>query len=115
MRAESTPAELRCEWLLLLLAPIAWAFALPALLALNEDACARGDHSRLWWVAIACTVAALLPLPIAWWRSKRVADGHRAADRARFLLNLAMGTSAVFTLVLIVMAIPMSLLDPCRT
>jgi hypothetical protein len=115
MRTESTPAELRCEWLLVLLAPVAWAIALLTLLALDKDACARHTDGPLWVVAIASVVAALLPLPIAWWRAQRVTDAHRAADRARFLLRVAMGLSAVFGLVLIVTAIPIAMLAPCRT
>jgi hypothetical protein len=115
MRAESTPGELRCEWLLVLLPPVAWACALPVLFALTKDACARGVREPLWSVALVCILAALAPLPIAWWRSRRIDDAHSAADRARFLLHLAVGLSAVFTLVLIMMTVPIALLDPCRT
>jgi hypothetical protein len=115
MRAESTPGELRCEWLLLLLAPVTWALALPVLFVLTSDACARGARGPLWGVAGLAVLAAALPMPIAWWRSRHVGDAHRAADRARFLLRLAMGLSALFVLVLVMMSIPVSLLDPCRT
>jgi hypothetical protein len=114
MDAPDRPRSLRRQWTALLLAPVAWVAALGILFPLTHDACVRGSRTALWIITGACVVAALAGGALAW-RERRIAAGHAIADRARFLMQVALGASALFLIVLLVMAVPVSMLGACRT
>ena len=114
MNAPDSPRRLGRQWTALLLAPVAWAAALGILFALTEDACARGDRLSLWIVTAVCLLLALSGASLAW-SSREEPGADSGADRARFMMRAALGISAIFALVLIVMAVPILMLGACRT
>lgn len=113
--AVSAPRALFESWLAVLLAPVAWASALGILYSLLDETCARGGRGEMVAVAIGCLVLAFMPAPVAWTWRRRIDGATSAGGRARFMLEVAGGASLLFTLVTLITAIPIALLDPCRT
>jgi hypothetical protein len=115
----STPRRLTKQWTLLLLPPVAWSAALGMLFSLTGEACMRQTNRFHWAVICACIVAAAISTPFAWGelRAQTTPPGEATSriDRARFMMLVALGLSAVFTSILLVTAIPIALLSPCRT
>jgi len=109
------PRVLMRLWVLVLLAPVAWSTAFGMLISLTNETCMSGSRVAPGWVAGISLVLAALPGLLAWpWRrSTNLEDA--AAQRTRFMLDLAIGGSLLFTLVMIVTAVPIAFLDPCRT
>jgi hypothetical protein len=114
MDAPDSPRWLVRQWTALLLAPVAWTAALGILFALTEDACARGDRRSMWIVATVCVLLALSGVTLAW-STREEPGADSGADRARFLMRVALGMSAIFAVVLIVTAVPILMLGACRT
>jgi hypothetical protein len=115
MRPESSPRALTLQWLSLLSGPVAWASAFGILFALTDENCSPGIRLPSWIVAGTALAVALLPIPFAWSKGRRSADVHRTADRACFLARVTLGLSVMFGLVILLTAIPLGMLDPCRT
>jgi hypothetical protein len=109
------PRALIEAWISVLLAPVAWAVALGGLYSLTDEVCARGGRLPMDALAFSCLVLTLVPAPFAWMRGRHTPADTNAGERARFLFNTAMGLSALFAFVTLVTAIPIFLLDPCRT
>ena len=109
------PRVLLRLWTLVLLAPVSWSTAFALLYSLVDETCVSGSRVASGWVAGVCLVLAALPGLLAWpWR--RSADlANASAQRTRFMLDLAIGGSLLFTLVMFVTAVPIAFLDPCRT
>jgi hypothetical protein len=108
-----SPGRLARQWLVLLLPPVAWAIALGAMFSVTDESCARGSHTALWVIVGGCAVLAIAGAPLAW-RERRHAD-QGDIDRTRFMMELALGLSALFSLIVLMNAIPILLLSPCRT
>jgi hypothetical protein len=102
-------------WVLVLLAPLAWSTAFGLLFSLVDETCVSGSRLAPGWVVASCLLLAALPglLAGSWRRSVALHDA--AGERTRFMLDLAIGGSVLFTLVMLVMAVPIAFLDPCRT
>ena len=115
MMSLSQPRALIEAWATVLLAPIAWAVALGGLYSLTDETCAHGGRLPMDALAGACLVLTLIPAPIAWIRGRRTPTDSNSGERARFLFNTALGLSALFALVTLLTAVPIFLLDPCRT
>jgi hypothetical protein len=113
--SSSRPRALVEAWTAVLLAPLAWSAALGILYSLTDETCARGQRGTMWAVALGCVALSLLPAPIAWTWRRRVASDGEVAERVRFMFDVALGTSALFTLVLVVTAVPIAMLESCRT
>ena len=109
------PRALIEAWLSVLLAPVAWAVALGGLYSLTDETCAHPGPLPMSALAAACLVLTLMPAPIAWLRGRRTPADSSSGERARFLFQTAVGLSALFALVTLVTAIPIFVLDPCRT
>ena len=113
--AVSSPRALLEAWLTVLLAPVSWAAALGILYSLIDETCANHGRGEMVGVSVACLALAIVPAPIAW-RWRRHIDGTTSSgQRARFMLELAAGASLLFALVTLISAVPIALLDPCRT
>jgi hypothetical protein len=85
------------------------------LFSLTNDTCMSGSRAPMFAVAAACVVLALTPAaPAVVWR-RRVDTRSAAGERLHFMLGIAAGGSVLFGLVTILSAIPIFLLDPCRT
>jgi hypothetical protein len=114
MAAADTPGRLLRQWVALLLAPCAWVVALGVLFALTRDACVRDTRTPMWLVLAACVALAVTGAVVAG-RSAPVPENGGGVDRAQFLRRVALGLSAMFLLVLLVMMVPLLMLDSCRT
>jgi hypothetical protein len=113
--AVSAPRALLESWLTVLLAPVSWAAALGILYSLVDETCASHARGEMVAVAVTCLALAIAPAPIAWRWRRKLDDATSSAQRARFMLELATGASVLFALVTLISAIPIALLDPCRT
>ena len=114
MDTPDSPRRLGRQWTALLLAPVAWAAALGILFALTEDACVRGERLSLWIVTTVCVLLALAGASLAWQGRGDYGDDG-GTDRARFMMRAALGISAIFAAVLMLMAVPILMLGACRT
>jgi hypothetical protein len=114
MDAPDSPRRLARQWTALLLAPTAWAAALGMLFVLTEDACALDTRRPLWVALMICLALSLAGAALAW-RDRVPADNGGRIDRARFMAAVALGLSAMFAIVLMLMAVPLLMLGSCRT
>ena len=115
MKSLNRPRALIEAWISVLLAPVAWAVALGGLYSLTDETCAHPGRMPMGALAFGCLVLTLVPAPIAWLRGRQALADSSAGERARFLFHTAMGLSALFALVTLVTAIPIFMLDSCRT
>jgi len=115
MTTFTRPRALIEAWTLVLLAPVAWATALGGLYSLTDETCSHASRIPMGTLALACLILTLIPAPVAWLRGRHLPPDSSAAERARFLFHTAAGLSALFALVTCLTAIPVLMLDPCRT
>jgi hypothetical protein len=83
--------------------------------SLTDERCVSGVRLPMHVVAVIAVVVAILPGALAWPRWRAIEVTSAAAERTRFLLGVAVGSSAIFTLVTLLSAVPVWFLDPCRT
>jgi phosphatidylserine synthase len=114
MDAPDSPRRLARQWTALLLAPSAWAAALVTLFVLTGDACTRDTRTSLWVALTICLALSLTGAALAW-RDRVPTENGGRIDRARFMTAVALGLSAMFALVLMLMAVPLLMLGSCRT
>jgi uncharacterized membrane protein (DUF4010 family) len=114
MSAPDSPRRLVREWMALLLAPVAWAAGLGILFPLTEDACTRGTRITLWTVVTILLVLPLAGVLLAWRGSNATGEDSRI-ERSRFMMKVALGLCGMFGAVLILTAVPIMLLESCRT
>jgi hypothetical protein len=102
-------------WVIVLLAPTAWATALGVTFSLTNETCISRSRAAMAAAAVICIVLAILPAAIAWpWRQRVNADTE-SGERMRFMLAMAAGGSVLFALVNLLAAVPILFLDSCRT
>jgi hypothetical protein len=114
-RALSRPRVLALLWTAMLLPPTAWAAMLGVQFSLTDERCLSGLRLPMHVIAIIAVVLAILPGVLAWPRWRAIEPASAAAERTRFMLGVTVGSSAIFTLVTLLSAVPVWLLDPCRT
>jgi succinate dehydrogenase hydrophobic anchor subunit len=114
-RVPNDPRTLTRTWSVVLLAPAAWAASLGILYSLTDEVCAHGGRAAMATVSMLCLALAAAPAPIAWWRRRKIAGNTAAGERLRFLLEVALGGSVIFTLVTLVSALPVFWMGACRT
>ena len=102
-------------WSVVLLAPFTWATSLGLMFTLTEHACVSGSRISLLVTAALSVAIAAAPGAVAWGLRSRIGAGDEARERTRFLLGLAAGGGAIFTLVTLVSAVPIFWLHACRT
>jgi hypothetical protein len=115
MDSARSPRSLTLFWVVLLLAPVAWATALGVMFSLTDESCRRHSITAIASVGIVCVMMTAAPAPLAWHLRRGIDLASPGGGRARFLLEVAVGASLIFTLVTLMSAIPVFLLDPCRT
>ncbi len=109
------PRTLVGLWSALLLAPVAWASSLGITFSLTDETCISGSRGSMALVAVTSIVLAAAPAAIAWpWR-RGVNPATAAGERMRFMLAVAAGGSVLFACVNLLAAVPILLVDPCRT
>jgi cytochrome c-type biogenesis protein CcmH/NrfG len=114
-RALSRPPMLTRLWVGILLPPTAWAAMLGMQFSLTNERCVSGLRLPMHLIAIIAVVVAILPAVLAWPRWRAIEATSAPAERTRFMSGVAVGSSAIFTLVTLLSAVPVWVLDPCRT
>ena len=109
------PAVLARLWIAILLPPTAWAAMLGMQFSLTNERCVSDLRWPMHLIAIVAVIVAILPGVLAWPRWRAVEPASAAEERTQFMLGLAVGSSAIFSLVTLLSAVPVWLLDPCRT
>ena len=100
-----SPGRLTRQWVILLLPPVAWCIALGVMFSATDESCSRSSHASLWIIVSACTLLAMFAAPLAW-REWQHAGEAGDEDRTRFMMALALGLSALFSLIVAMNAIP---------
>jgi hypothetical protein len=100
-------------WTCVLLPPFAWAACLGLLFVLTDQACLHGSLAWLIATGVLCIGLAAAGGVLAYRRHARTSEAHGDADYERFMLEIAIGLAAVFTLVNIVSTVPVFLLSAC--
>jgi hypothetical protein len=98
-------------WTGVLLAPIAWSVSLVTLFWFTNPVCQGARHGLLWATGGVCAVVALVAFFGAWVGLRRVDED--GAGLALFMVRMALGVSAIFTLVILLSTVPIGLLTPC--
>jgi hypothetical protein len=111
----SRPPMLLLLWVAILLPPGAWLTMLGVQWSWTNESCVWRREWPMHFLAIAAVAVAMLPGIVAWPRWRNFDVSSAAAERTRFMLGLAVGASAIFTLVTLLSAVPVWFLDPCRT
>jgi hypothetical protein len=102
-------------WVLVLGAPVSWSAAFGALYSLTNELCIQEtSRTLLAGVALGCVLLGAIPGLVAWQWRRHLEPQTEGQERARFMLELATGGSVIVTLLSILMAFPVFLLDPCR-
>jgi len=118
MKPRSQSALRRELWIVVLLSPVAWTAALGALLPMTDWVCERGSRSGMLIVGGICALLSLAPVPIGWKRlaqHRRAQERRLATERSQFMLELGIGMSAIFALVILLYLVPVFLLRSCPT
>lgn len=107
-------------WLMVLLPPLAWSFNHVAILWMTHPVCQGASRGWIVQIGIVCFLLAAGAGVFAHRRLQRVArssaaelDASWRGDFETFLLRLAMGSSPVFALVILLSMVPNALLTPC--
>ena len=98
-------------WTVVLLGPLAWGASLTAMFWATHPVCQGASHGWLYAIGAACAVLTL-GAGFVGWRSMPAERVQHENDRY-FLLQMAVGASAIFALVIGLSLVPVSMLTPC--
>jgi F0F1-type ATP synthase membrane subunit c/vacuolar-type H+-ATPase subunit K len=111
--AQPTPPRfLWLIWTSVLLAPLAWSASLVGMFWLTDPVCQGASRTMIVAIGGACVVLAIVSSLLAQRSLRRVA-AHESSDFRTFLLRLAVGSSAIFALVIALSLVPVAMLTPC--
>jgi hypothetical protein len=113
MSARYSSGEFALLWSVVLGSPLAWAVSLASMFWLTHPVCQGMTHGVIFAAGCSCTAVALAAGIIARHRLRRCADPGRLAGVDSFLLNMAVGMSAIFALVIALSLVPLAMLTPC--
>lgn len=117
-RAEGDERAPVMQWFALGLAPAAYAVHLQIGYVLIPWACSTGQHLWLHVVGVASVVLALYGTLLGFRVARRsddaAHDGGGAVPRTRFLGDVALGVSALLTLILLAQWLASFVLSPCQ-
>jgi hypothetical protein len=108
----TSPRFLWLIWVSVLLAPMAWSISLGAMFWLTDPVCQGASRSMIFVTGGVCVLLAIVSSVLGWRASTRV-PASESSDFRRFLLRLAMWSSAIFALVIAVSLVPVTMLTPC--
>jgi len=98
-------------WSVLLLGPIAWGLSLTAMFGPTHPVCQGASRAWIYAIGAACAGVTLFGGLMGW----RAMAGERASHQGDrlFLLQMVVGASAMFALVIGLSLVPVSMLTPC--
>jgi hypothetical protein len=105
-------------WTGILAAPLAWAGDLTASYAIVKWACITQNEAPLRIIALAALLVALAGGGVAWISLTHTSpnsptDGGRPRQRARFMAQLGLASSAFFAVTIVAGTIPQWVLHAC--
>ena len=101
-------------WGIALSAPVAWSVMLVSLFWLTHPVCQGNSRSVMWVTGGICAVVAIGAGLFAGISLMRAGSPPERSGIAPFMQRLAIGVSAIFSLVILVSLVPVLLLTPCR-
>ena len=100
-------------WLAVLGAPVAWAASLFLMSWLTRPVCAGSSYALVSGVGALCVALAVGSGLLAFGIMRSGSGSPTMSSMEAFLLRLAMGMSALFTLVIGLSMVPIAILTPC--
>jgi hypothetical protein len=97
-------------WTVVLLGPLAWGASLTAMFWATHPVCQGASHGLIYGIGGACAVLTL-SAGLLGWRSLAVERAEHESEH--FLLQVGVGASALFALVIALSLVPISMLTPC--
>lgn len=97
-------------WTVMLLGPLAWGASLTGMFWATHPVCQGASHGWIYAIGVACAVLTL-GAGLLGWRALAVERAERESEH--FLLQLGVGASALFALVIMLSLVPISMLTPC--
>ncbi len=95
------------------LGPTAWAISLSTLFWLTHPVCRGGPRGWLWIAGVVCLAVAALARVISGVSLARAGLSARAFGHHPFMLRMAIGMGAIFSLVILLSMVPIGMLTPC--
>ena len=100
-------------WSGVLLGPAAWSICLVSLFWLTHPVCQGGERSWLWSVAGTCLAIAVGASIVSVLALARAGFPPERTGIAPFMMRLAIGMGAIFSLVILLSMVPIAMLTPC--
>jgi uncharacterized membrane protein len=104
-------------WAGVLLGPIAWTLDEGLSYSLEQHACSTGHFYVLYVLTVVTLILALSGSAISWRQltiiGKRSEEGGNILDRSRWMARLGIALGIGFAVVIIALAVPKVLLNPC--
>jgi hypothetical protein len=113
MLLTSRPRVLLLLWIALLGAPIAWGLSLNSMFWLTHPVCQGMSHRAILIAGVICALLSAGAGVLARLMLRRAGDTQAMPGSGPFLLRMAEGASAIFTLVIVLSLVPLGLLTPC--
>jgi hypothetical protein len=113
MPLTSKPRVLLLVWSAILGAPLAWSLSLGTMFWLTHPVCQGMTHSAILIAGIICALLAAGAGILACLMLRHAGNSEAMPDSGPFLLRMAVGASAIFTLVIVLSLVPLGLLTPC--
>jgi hypothetical protein len=109
----SRPRLILLVWLAFLGAPLAWSLSLGAMFWLTHPVCQGMTRMSMLVAGSICALIAVCAGVLASYTLHRLNARLPQPDGETFLLRLALGGSAIFTLVILLSMVPVAMLTPC--
>jgi hypothetical protein len=113
MLPKTEPRVLFLLWIALLGAPTAWSLSLGTMFWLTHPVCQGMTHAAILIAGVICALLAAGCGVLAHYMLRGACETAAMPDSGPFLLRMAMGASAIFTLVIVLSLVPLAMLTPC--
>jgi hypothetical protein len=113
MLSVTKPRVLLLLWVALLGAPLAWSLSLGTMFWLTHPVCRGMTHAAILIAGVICALLAVGAGVLARYLLHGAGETAAMPDSGPFLLRMAMGASAIFTLVIVLSLVPLAMLTPC--
>jgi hypothetical protein len=100
-------------WMGVLLGPAAWGISLATLFWLTHPVCQGGERSSLWTVGAVCLAMAVGACVVSGVSLARAGFPPERSGIAPFMMRMAVGLAAIFSLVILLSMVPIAMLTPC--
>jgi hypothetical protein len=113
MLPKHKPRVMLLIWVALLGAPLAWSLSLGTMFWLTHPVCQGMTHAAILIAGATCALLAAAAGFLARYMLGYAGQTATMTQSGPFLLRIAVGASAIFTLVIVLSLVPLALLTPC--